>query len=326
MSLAGNQGSVQQWEISVKLGLGLPQRAGVNLRTDVTNVARSAEAAGFDSLWVYERLLYPVEPSTGLYGMPGVPWPAGYEGCADSLAVLAAAAAVTDTIRLGGGLFVAPLHIPIQLAKALATIDGLSGGGRLLAGLGNGWAQDELRAVGAELADRGRSLDETMDVLEAVWGEDPVSYRGRRTVIDRALIQPKPVQKIPVLLGGGNTAAALDRIARRSDGWIPSGYPPAAVAAMWAQIRQKATEYGRDASAMQLIYLTHFTITEGTADADRQPFAGSMEQILADLAAISAAGADEVIIQMQLQDDFAGATWLLDSAIEIKEHARAAGI
>jgi probable F420-dependent oxidoreductase len=310
----------------VKLGLGLPQRAGVNLRTDVTNVARSAEAAGFDSLWVYERLLYPVEPITGLYGIPGLPWPAGYEGCADALAVLAAAAAVTDTIRLGGGVFVAPLHIPIRLAKALATIDGLSGGGRLLAGLGNGWAQEELQAVGADLADRGRSLDETMDVLEAAWGEDPVSYQGHRTVIDQALVQPKPLRKIPVLLGGGNTPAALDRIARRSDGWIPSGYPPATVAAMWAQIRQKAAEYGRDASAMQLIYLTHFTITDGSADAERQPFTGSMDQILSDLATISAAGADEVIIQMQVQDDFAGAKWLLDAAIEIKDCARAAGL
>jgi probable F420-dependent oxidoreductase len=310
----------------VKLGLGLPQRAGVNLRTDVTNVARSAEAAGFDSLWVYERLLYPLEPISGLYGMPGVPWPAAYEGCADSLAVLAAAAAVTDTIRLGGGVFIAPLHIPIQLAKALATIDGLSGGGRLIAGLGNGWALDEFQAAGAVLADRGRSLDETMDVLEAAWGENPVSYLGHRTVIDQALVQPKPIQKIPVMLGGGNTAAAVDRIARRGDGWIPVGLPPAAVAAMWTQIRQEAAGYGRDASAMQLICLAQFTITDSAANADRQPFTGSMEQILADLAAISEVGADEVIIQLQLQEDFPGAKWLLDTAVEIKERARAAGI
>jgi alkanesulfonate monooxygenase SsuD/methylene tetrahydromethanopterin reductase-like flavin-dependent oxidoreductase (luciferase family) len=83
-------------------------------------VARDAEAAGFDSLWVYERLLFPAEPADGLYGIRGLPWPSYYEGAADPLTVLAAAAAVTDRIRPGSSVLCAPLHHPVRLAKALA--------------------------------------------------------------------------------------------------------------------------------------------------------------------------------------------------------------
>jgi probable F420-dependent oxidoreductase len=310
----------------VKLGLGLPQRKGVDLRTDVTHVARTAEQAGFDSLWVYERLLFPTNPAGPLYGIPGLDWPACYEGgTADPLTVLAAAAAVTDTIRLGSSVLVTPLHIPVQLAKALATIDNLSGGGRLIAGFGSGWSADEMQAAGVSLADRGRSLDETLDVCAAVWGPDPVRHQGL-SVIPESLISPKPVSRIPVMIGGGFGGAAMDRVARRADGWLPTALPPAALSAMWGQIREAAAGYGRDAAAMELIYRANIILTDGPAGADRQPFVGSMDQIVEDAVALAGAGATELIIELQLDDGFAGTKWLLDTALEIRERARAGGV
>src|SRR4029077_2138090 len=85
---------------------------------------------------------------------------------------------------------------------------------------------DDLRATGATRADRGRFLDETLDVFDAVWGPDPVTFRSPRVVIDNASVLPKPVSKIPVMLGGGGSnlgrstsSKAVERIAKRADGW-----------------------------------------------------------------------------------------------------------
>jgi probable F420-dependent oxidoreductase len=182
----------------MKLGLRLPQRLGVDLQHDVVEAARTAEAAGYASLWTYEQLLFaetPVEP----YAPPNVPWPESGRQTADPLAVLTAAAVVTERVRLGTAVLIAALHTPVQLAKALATVDQISGG-RVVAGMGAGWSTDGLQAAGATRADRGRFLDETLDVFEAVWGPDPVTFRSPRVVIDNALILPKPASKIPVML------------------------------------------------------------------------------------------------------------------------------
>ena len=210
----------------MRLGLRLPQRLGVDLQHDVVEAARTAEAAGYASLWTYERLLFPKSPLEP-YAPPNVPWPEHSRQVADSLAVLTAAAVATEQVRLGTAILIAAQHTPVQLAKALATIDQISGG-RMIAGMGTGWSSDDLRATGATRADRGRFLDETLDVFDAVWGPDPVTFRSPRVVIDNASVLPKPVSKIPVMLGGGGSnlgrstsSAAVQRIAKRADGWLP---------------------------------------------------------------------------------------------------------
>lgn len=141
-------------------------------------------------MWTYEQLLYaetPVEP----YAPPNVPWPESGRRNADSLAVLTAAAVVTEEVRLGTAVLIAALHTPVQPAKALATVDQISGG-RVVAGMGTGWSTDVLRATGTTRADRGRFLDETLDVFDAVWGPDPVNFRSPRVVFDNAAVLPKP--------------------------------------------------------------------------------------------------------------------------------------
>lgn len=159
----------------IKLGLRLPQRLGVDLQRDVVEAARTAEAAGYASLWTYERLLFPETPIEP-YAPPNVPWPEHSRQAADPLTVLTAAAVATEKVRLGTAVLVAALHTPIQLAKALATVDQISGG-RMIAGMSTGWSTDELQATGATRADRGRFLDETLDVFDAVWGARPGDLR-----------------------------------------------------------------------------------------------------------------------------------------------------
>ena len=114
----------------------------------------------------------------------------------------------------------------MQLAKALATIDRLAAAHdrRYRHPLGHRRAQ----ATGATRADRGRVLDETLDVFSAVWGPDPVTFRGPRVVVDNASVLPRPVSKSPVMLGGGGSdlvrstsSKAVPRIAKRADGSLP---------------------------------------------------------------------------------------------------------
>lgn len=307
----------------MRFGFGLPQRLGVDLSTDVTDMAKRAEAAGFDSLWAYERLLFPLAPLGPLYDVPelGNVWPDFYQQAAEPLTVLTAAAAVTSKVRLGTGLLVAPLHHPVQLAKRLATIDQISGG-RLVAGLGLGWSDDEMRAVGTKRSERGRSLDEMLEVFRAVWGPDPVDYEGPAGVIAGVRMLPKPVGKLPVYMGGGYTPASQRRIARKADGWIADGTLSAdAIAAGWKAIRQLATDAGRDAGALDFILQANITVTPKPAGPDRRHFTGSFEQVVEDLTAYAAGGAQEVILNLQLDDAWQGteATW--DNTLEIFEQA-----
>jgi probable F420-dependent oxidoreductase len=308
--------------VSMKLGLRLPQRAGTDLRRDVAAVARGAEELGYASLWTYERVLFPDSPAEDYFGSP---WPEPQRQAADPLAVLAAAAMVTAAPRLGTAVLVAAAHAPFQLAKSLATIDQLSGG-RTVAGLGAGWSSDELQTVRATRADRGRFLDETLDVLAAVWGPDPVSYTGPRTVIDKAAVLPKPAAKIPVLLAGAAGGRALERLAARADGWLPIVGPGQfeATARTWDQIREAAAARGRDASRMELIIVANVTLAARPLPAGRVPFTGTLAQVTDDILAASAAGADEVIIDLNLQPRFTSAAQVLQTAQEIQERLKAA--
>ena len=312
---------------SMKLGLRLPQRTGVNLQSDIVEAARRAEAAGYTSLWTYERLLFPIDPRESYFGQP---WPESQRQAADPLAVLTAAAAVTTKARLGTSVLVAPAHAPLQLAKSLATIDQISGG-RLIAGLGSGWSTDELQATGATRADRGRFVDELLDVFDAVWGPDPVTYRGPRAVIENAVVLPKPVSKIPVMFGGGAaTASTLERIATRADGWLSIAGADGleATARTWNQIRDKAARHGRDADRMEHIVVGNVTFTQQPQGRDRVPFVGTLDQVVEDIATAVALGADEVIIDLNLQEWFTDTGRMLDTAEELfsRAHRRTSGL
>jgi probable F420-dependent oxidoreductase len=304
----------------LKLGLGLPQRGGVNLRTDVIDVARAAETAGFSSLWVYERLLFPTRSHEELLTAPALAWPSFYEECADPLSVLAVAAVVTDSVRLGANVLTAPLHMPVQLAKALATIDRLSGGGRLVAGLGAGWSDDELLAVGSSPEERTRKLDETLDVLQAVWGEDPVTYHGQWNHLDHAVVRPKPLSEIPVMLDG-MSAECLDRIARRARGWLLVGYPPEKAGVIWAAVCAAVAEYGRDPRVMEMIYRAPVQVTDHPDGPERQLFVGTVPQIVEDIWVCSEGGVTELILDLQFQDLSGGARTMIDTALDIRELA-----
>ena len=305
----------------MEFGLVLPQGSHTDLQRDITSVASRAEQAGFDSLWAYERVLFPLAPSAGMYGIDGLPLDEYYRSCADPLTVLALAGAVTERVRLGTSVLIAPLHRPLPLARALATLDNATGG-RVVAGLGMGWSVDEYRAVNADFADRGRLLEETIDGLRAMFGPDPVTHRDSRISIDSSLVSPKPASEIPILLGGGATERAFRRIALKSDGWIPVEMPGELIADEWKRLLEIAESAGRDTRKMRLVPMAQFTLTDRPAGPDRQVFQGDVDQIVGDVAAVAEAGAHELICS--LDANVSSVNELLDKALALLEGVTAA--
>lgn len=309
--------------MATPLGLGLPQTHWYDIGKDVPDVARTAERIGYESLWVYERALYPEPATQGLYGMAGVPWPDHYRGVAEPLVTLTLAAAATERARLGTSVLVAPLHVPFQLAKALASLDAASGG-RVVAGFGTGWSHDEYAAASVRpFEERGRALDELIGVCRAVWGPDPVSYEGLLTKIASAVVGPKPARPIPVLLAAGSKKARR-RLVDHADGWLPVGMGAEAVAAQWRALQELAAERGRTKPIRTVLRTNPRYTPKAYAGPDRRPFHGSVDQIVEDLAAHAEIGLDEILVD--LQSGTRDARELKDVAAEVYEKARAAGI
>jgi probable F420-dependent oxidoreductase len=309
----------------MEFGLALPQGAHRDLRRDVADVATAAEQAGYAGLWAYERVLFPLHPANGLYGIDGLPWPDYYRHCADPLTVLTLAGAVTGRIRLGTSVLVAPLHGKLQLARALATLDQATGGGRVAVGLGSGWSPDEYEASGSDFAQRGQTLDEVIDALRALAAPDLVTYLDSQITIREAIVSPKPVTRIPVLLGGGFTKRAIRRIAEKADGWLPSSLPGPVMAGTWKQILGLAEDAGRDPAALRLVPLAPFvSVTAKPLGTGRQQFQGSPRELAEDFADMAEAGAHELIIG--LDADSASASELIDKALTLIDAATAAGL
>jgi len=209
-----------------RVGLALPLAAPDAQATAPLELARRAEAAGVDSVWVIDRVVF---------------------DCFEPLTTLAAVAAATQRVRLGTSVLLGALRPPTLLAKTLATLDQLSGG-RLIVGLGAGTRADDFEAVEVPHAGRGRRLDELIDVLKLAWSGEPVRYSGRVYSLDVRPIGPRPVQQPhPPLWIGGRADAVLRRTARVADGYIGrSSDGPAGFRRIWDQIRAYAEARGRD--------------------------------------------------------------------------------
>jgi len=189
------------------------------------------EALGFDSLWAWDHILLGVEPNFPII---------------ESLTLLTAIGARTTRIKLGTGILVLPMRNPVILAKQLASMDLISDG-RLLLGTASGWYRREFNAIGVPFEQRGRIMDESLDILKAFWTEHKVSGKFSRYDIPAGIMYPKPAQKPrPPILIGGYVDRVLKRAATAGDGWLTYFYRPEAFAKSWAKIRDFAKEAGKD--------------------------------------------------------------------------------
>ncbi len=185
------------------------------------HLARCAEACGYDSVWSGEHVALNLDTDFSRYG-PKRPY-GPRSNFLEPMSLLAAVGQATTTVRLGTGILIAPLRDPVILARAVTTVDVLSGG-RLDLGVGVGWNEHEFVNVGASFSDRGRRTDEMLEVFAVLFGEESPEFHGRFYDFGPIGFEPKPIQRPrPKTLIGGYSPAALRRAARYGDGWFGAG-------------------------------------------------------------------------------------------------------
>jgi probable F420-dependent oxidoreductase len=255
-------------------------------------VAEEAERAGLGSVWTYERLLRPTVPiALGGPGGPVMDAPKGFACVYDPLEVLGYVAARTERIMLGTSVVDALFHNPVVLARRIATLDRLSGG-RLLAGVGQGWMPQEFHAAGVSIKRRGPGFEEHVRAMQAVWGPDPVSFEGRFYRIPESEIGPKPVRAGgPALLVGGFAPVAIERAARLGAGVSLVIFDWDALSGTIEAYRRAAHAAGNPADP--IVVQVNGAVTAKPVD-ERAPLTGSADQIASDLDRLDELNVDHV--------------------------------
>jgi len=235
----------------MKFGLRYASLGRYSHGAAAVELAQAAEAAGFDSVWTVEHVVvphayqsrYPYSASgrrgSGLEDFP-IP---------DPLIWLAFIASATRTLKLGTAILILPQRNPVITAKAVATLDAMAGGGRVLLGIGVGWLAEEFATLGVPFEDRGARTDEYVAAMRALWKEERASFRGRFVSFEQVFCRPQPPgRRIPIIVGG-DTAAAARRAGRLGDGYFPARDAPAA---LFDEMRRAAEAAGRDPEAIEI--------------------------------------------------------------------------
>ncbi|HEY2663787.1 MAG TPA: LLM class F420-dependent oxidoreductase, partial [Candidatus Binataceae bacterium] len=208
---------------------------------------KKAEELGYESLWIPEHILMPIEYKSRypyangrLAATPETP-------LHDPMLALAYVAAVTTRIKLATGVFVVPLRNPYTTAKAVASLDTLSGG-RFIFGIGIGWLEEEFAAVGMNFEQRAARAREYVALMKEIWTQDTPRFEGKtQKLLPTFKCYPHPVQKpYPPLVFGGNTEASYKRAAQLGDGWYGIAENIDATATVIARLREHERNEKRD--------------------------------------------------------------------------------
>ncbi len=238
------------------LGIGTGARPEI-----IRAVAVAAEDRGFATLWVGEHVVLVDEPASrypySADGRIAVPADADW---LDPLLGLSYVAAVTNRIGLATGILLLPEHNPVLVAKQAATLDVLSGG-RLTLGVGIGWLAEEFAVLGVPFARRGERTAEYIEAMRALWADDVTTFHGKFVHFDAIRVNPKPAhgRRIPITVGG-NSDAALRRVAAIGDGWYGFNLPAAAVAERLRTLAGYCQERGRQPAELN----TAVALSDGT--------------------------------------------------------------
>ena len=236
----------------MKFGLAFANTLGWVDPQGAVQAAQAAEAAGFESFWTVEHVIfpdgyqsaYPYSQTGKMPAAPSTPIP-------DPLIWLSYVAAVTTTLRLATGILILPQRNPLVLAKEVATLDHLSGG-RVVLGIGVGWLREEFEAIGVPWEHRGERTDEYVEALRVLWARDHASYTGRFANFANVSSNPKPVRASEPIVIGGNSRAAYERAGRLGDGFFPGRGTPEQLVEMLDIVRQTAAGAGRDPGLIEV--------------------------------------------------------------------------
>jgi len=213
--------------------------------TVARDVARAAEAAGFESLWTGEHVVLP-DPQA-----PPSPAPPDFPMLHPST-ILAFLAGVTERVKLGTGIVLLPQRNPVVLAKELASLDVVSGG-RLIFGLGVGYLEAEFRALGVPFQGRGARADEYLEAMQALWSQEKPAYAGRFVSFSGVQARPRPLQQPhPPIVVGGMSGSAYRRAVARGNGWYGVALDLAGTERAIAGLQEAAKEVERPAALGRL--------------------------------------------------------------------------
>jgi len=220
--------------------------------THFCEIARAADACGWDGIVVSDHVVHPEKiESPYPYTRDGstrweapAPWP-------DPWVAVGAMAAVTERIRFTTGIYVLPLRNPFVVAKAVSTAAVMSGD-RVTLGVGVGWMKDEFDLLDQSFRNRGRRMDEMIEVMRTLWAGGMVEHHGEHYDFGRLQMSPAPKARIPILIGG-LSEPALRRVGRLGDGWISDIHTTQELREIVAKIRAYRDEHGRADAPLEVV-------------------------------------------------------------------------
>jgi probable F420-dependent oxidoreductase len=273
----------------LRVGIQLPEVEREVRWPEVAAIARAAELAGFDSLWVGDHLLYRGDgrPERG-------PW--------DAWAILAGLATVTERVTIGPLVACTAFHQPGMLARTAAAVDELSGG-RLVLGLGSGWNEVEFRAFGVPFDHRVSRFEESFEIIRRLLSGERVTHAGRFHRVEDAVLLPPPARYPPLMIGSNGPrmlAISLPYVAAWNTWYSPYGNTPPGFAALNSRIDEASADAGRDPATIARSACVFVALDPSAPgrpiEEDALPVEGPPERVAVHLRELAEAGADEAII------------------------------
>lgn len=274
----------------MKLTVVFPSVAYREGPRNVARLARGIEEIGYDQMDVYDHVVmgYDIE------GRDKSLYPAQMP-ILEALMMLSYAAAVTERIGLGTEVLVLPQRQPVLVAKQFSTLDTLSGG-RARLGVGIGWQASEYEALGENFRNRGKRMDEAIELVRACWREQRIDFDGEYYKAVAMAMEPKPPQgaDLPIWIGG-NSPAAFRRVGQYGDGWLASQVTdPDFAQRAFAAIREAASAAGRDPDAIGLESMVASPPRAG--DEAGKAFYADIDRVAARAAALKGMGFDALAV------------------------------
>ncbi len=282
----------------------MPQAGLQATRENVLHMAQMAESEGFDSLWVFERLLWPTNPQTPYPATPDGSLPEEYQIMLDPLETLTFVAANTHKISLGTSVIDMLFHNPLVLARRFASLDIFSQG-RSIAGFGIGWSKDEFQVSNVPFSNKGKRADEYVRMLKRIWTEENVEFKGQYYSIPQSKVGPKPVQKphIPIYLGGFSPNTMKRIVENDLNGWLgivggvaPLGY----IETIIKGFKNEETKANKNIDSFKIILLAYPYVKDNPLiasdnnNADRPTLTGTIDEIGVDIKKIKDLGVDHI--------------------------------
>ena len=275
-------------------------------------MAEKAEALGLDTLWASDHLIMPPLTVSSYPGRADGQWPEDWKRTYyQPFSVLGYLAGRTTKVRLGTSVLILPMRNPIEVAAQVAELDQLSGG-RVNFGVGVGWCEEEITALGFTFHDRGKRTNDGLAIIRKLWTEQKATHKGPYYNFEDVEMGPKAAQNPhPPIYIGGNSAAAIKRTARYGDVWHPFKVTPEGVAELRPTLEAALRAEGRPADGFPIAPKVALTFQDGPANGGQAPTEGRPGDIVDALRRFRDAGATEFCFDIM--------TETLASALDVME-------